>query len=231
MEVDKSPIAKNVVKLAFCAFVIIVGIDTLPLGISDDGGPFVFVYKLKSAIRPALRPVGLWQSEWRLFAPDPVINNCWWTIEVRRDAAGEWKEERLPALTAENSSQSEAFNWNSPFWGEISAGEKFFKRRHIAYARRLSEFPIEVIEDFADEWVRKRYGNRFHPLGNVPIEEGVTALSSGMSALEMADFQLELSIYRNELKMAIPDDGTLPSREDTTWLSVTEKFLQRRYGL
>ena len=225
---QKLRVRSTIVKLFFVMFVAVIGIDTLPLGISSDSGAFSFIYKMKSTIRPALRPIGLWQSEWRLFAPDPVINNCWWTIEVRGELAGELQDD-LSSTTLPGS-ESNSLSWNSPFWGDVKPTEKFFKRRHIAYYRRLSEFPTEVLEDFADEWVRERFGSRLHAIGNIAMKNGLLEPATANTDVDSSPYVLELSLFRNELKMAPRDDDTLPTREETTWLSVTEKYLQRRYG-
>jgi hypothetical protein len=189
---------------------------------------------MKSTLRKALRPIGLWQDEWRLFAPDPIVNNCWWTIEVKGELAAELQDElRLPGGQSQPG-ESSPLSWNSPFWGEVGPHKKFFMRRHIAYSRRLSDFPTAVVEDFADHWVRQRFGDRLHALGTVPSDalehrDLQTGLIDEINEAPKP-FLLELNVYRNELKMAFPDDGTLPPREDTVWLSVTEKYLQRRYG-
>ena len=235
MRISESRFRQMAAKFIFVFFVVIIAIDTIPLGISSEPGPFSFIYSIKTAIRPALRPTGLWQAEWRLFAPDPVISNCWWTIEAKGEMSGELQHELSPQGQQAQLGQAIPLNWNSPFWREVGPAKKFFKRRHIAYSRRLSEFPIAVVEDFADHWVRKRFGNRLHPIGNLPLESGlIDHIFPGVSVAGLIDdsepFLLELNIYRNELKLAIPDDGSLPSREETVWLSVTEKYLQRRYG-
>lgn len=243
MRTNPSTLRRTAAKLFFAVFFLIIAIDTLPLATSRGPGPFSFIFSMKSTLRPALRPVGLWQDEWRLFAPDPVISNCWWTIEVKGELSVELQHELRPQGEQSQPGQASPLSWNSPFWGEVGPAEKFFKRRHIAYSRRLSEFPIAVVEDFADYWVRQRFSDRLHALGTAPGTALGIAPEGG--ALDHSDlregaieeitddpkpFLLELNVYRNELKMALPDDGSLPSREDTVWLSVTEKYLQRRYG-
>jgi hypothetical protein len=235
MRINESRRRQTVAKLFFVVFFVVIAIDTIPLAISSGPGPFSFVYSLKTAIRPALRPTGLWQAEWRLFAPDPVIRNCWWTIEAKGELSGELQHELNPQGEQTEPGQAIPLSWNSPFWGEIGPAQKFFKRRHIAYTRRLSEFPISVVEDYADHWVRERFGNRLHALGNlqlddVLIENGLLGSSVAGSIDASEPYLLELNVYRNELKLSLPDDGSLPTREENVWLSVTEKYLQRRYG-
>ncbi len=65
------------------------------------------------------------------------------------------------------------------------------------------------------------------PLPQQP-DDFVNGMLTTESNLEPAP--LEVTLYRNEIKLAFPDDGTLPTREETTWLSVTEKYVLRRYG-
>ncbi len=237
MATHTSNLRKTAVKWFFVGLVVVIAIDTFPLGISNEPGPFSFLYSVKSAIRPALRPIGLWQAEWRLFAPDPVLSNCWWTIEVKGPLSADLNRELRRTDQQGLAATSGSLSWNSPFWGEVRPAAKFFKRRHIAYSRRLSEFPVAVVEDFADDWVRERFGDRLHPLGDLPDPLGDLPVENGASENAAVDTEsssqpcaLEITVFRNELKLAHPDDGTLPSREDTVWLSVTDKYLQRRYG-
>ena len=230
MRIHKSSAGRTTAKLIFAACSVIIAIDTVPLAMSSGSGPFSFIHLMKSTIRPSLRPIGLWQAEWRLFAPDPVISNCWWTIEATGAMSKELQNEPRPAGQQSTQRQESPFSWNSPFWGEVGPAEKFFKRRHIAYSRRLSEFPVAVIEDFADCWVRERFGNRLHALGNVPLENGLIENATADVLDDSEPCLLELNVFRNELKLALPDDGSLPTREETVWLSVTEKYLRRRYG-
>ena len=230
MRTNESSVGRTTAKLIFAACSIIIAIDTLPLALSSGPGPFAFIYRMKSTIRPSLRPIGLWQAEWRLFAPDPVISNCWWTIEVKGELSEELQHELRPLGPPSRLGQVSPLSWNSPFWGAVGPAEKFFKRRHIAYSRRLSEFPVAVIEDFADHWVRERFGNRLHALGNVSLENGLIGDTKADVPDDSEPCLLELNVFRNELKLALPDDGSLPTRNETVWLSVTEKYLQRRYG-
>jgi hypothetical protein len=222
-------IRRMATKCFVVVLVAIIAVDTAPLAIQRGSGPLPLLYDMKASIRPFLRPTGLWQAEWRLFAPDPIISNNWWTIEVSGAMADE--------LVLE-SGQLSSRSWNTPFWGEVGPLEKFYKRRHIAYFRRLSDFPRAVAEDYLDFWVRERFGDRLRPLadaaaGGAEINAeigGNAGETARLDAIAVQPVLLELNLYRNELKLAFPDDGSLPTRDETVWLSVTEKYLQRKYG-
>jgi len=217
-------------RIAVKAFVLslasLIAIDTAPIAMVASDGPFEFIYDLKVCLRPVLRAIGLWQGEWQLFAPDPVLSNSWWTIEAKGALAAELDDSI--GQSAGTLQLTNGYSWNTPFWGEVSALEKTYKRRHVSYFRRMSDFPRMVVRDYMDYWVRERFGDRLQPmkdqpsdyLNGVPLEE--------KSFAEPAE--LELIVYRNEMKLAFPDDGSLPNREETTWMSVTEKYVHRRYG-
>ena len=161
-----------------------------------------------------------------MFAPDPVISNNWWTIEARGPAASQLQDE----LGGRRLSipEGDVYSWNTPFWGEVTAFEKTYKRRHVSYFRRMSDFPRMVVRDYMDYWVQQRFGDRLRPMKEQPSEYENGSPITEKSFNEPAE--LELIVYRNELKLAFPDDGSLPNREDTVWMSVTEKYVHRRYG-
>ncbi len=214
------------VKAFFLVLVAVIAIDTVPFGRVAGQGPFAFVYDLKVRMRPALRAIGLWQGEWQLFAPNPVLSNSWWTIEAKGEWAAELEEadgQRASALQLPNG-----YSWSSPYWGGMSAMEKTYKRRHVSYFRRMSDFPRMVVRDYVDYWVRERFGDRLTPMKEQPSD----FFNGGPIEEKKFDepAELELIVFRNEMKLAFPDDGSLPNREETTWMSVTEKYLHRRYG-
>ena len=217
---------RTAVKLFVLVLGTVVLIDTAPIGMVASDGPFGWVYEAKVRLRPFLRAVGLWQGEWQLFAPDPVLSNNWWTIEAKGTLAAELAN--VEGVFVAGSGSNEQFSWNTPFWGEVSAVEKTFKRRHVSYFRRMSDFPRMVVRDYMDFWVRQHFGDRVRPMREQPseYENGVPITDKTFS--EPAD--LELIVYRNEMKLAFPDDGTLPNREETVWMSVTEKYVHRRYS-
>ena len=110
----------------------------------------------------------------------------------------------------------------------MTAFEKTYKRRHVSYFRRMSDFPRMVVRDYMDYWVKQRFGDRLRPMKEQPSEYENGSPITEKTFDEPAE--LELIVYRNEMKLAFPDDGSLPSREETVWMSVTEKYVHRRYG-
>ena len=77
--------------------------------------------RLKSLVDPFLDTSGLWQGDWRLFAPEPRKINV--TVSARFIGDGV------------------SLEWNSPDWRELSVPEKFFFVRHTKFydALRLDE--------------------------------------------------------------------------------------------
>ena len=69
--------------------------------------------RLKDAVDPILDITGLWQGDWRLFAPDPRSVTV--TVSARFFGDGV------------------SLEWNSPNWRELSLPEKFFLVRHTKF--------------------------------------------------------------------------------------------------
>ncbi len=142
---------RRLVKVFVVVFVLAVALDTAPVGIDCPEGRPVFVFRAKVMLRPYLKVLGLWQAEWKLFAPDPVICNNWW------DHGGAWRTGRSShcARPCDRSDwPGRSVTWSSPYWGEISAATKTWKRRHVAYLRRMGEFPRMVCRDYMDYLLR-----------------------------------------------------------------------------
>ncbi|MEZ6136484.1 MAG: hypothetical protein R3C53_16435 [Pirellulaceae bacterium] len=62
----------------------IIAIETLPRRINWSSQPVEFgpVQDAKAMISPFTCQTGLWQGEWPLFAPDPILNNAWLSAEI-----------------------------------------------------------------------------------------------------------------------------------------------------
>jgi len=72
-----------------------------------------------------------------MFAPDPVLNNGWFTAEIQ-------------------STDGTTSQWNSPFWIEKGSAEKFLRFRYLNYFNRLpSPWFEQAREDFTDYLARQ----------------------------------------------------------------------------
>lgn len=69
--------------------------------------------ELKSNIDVLLDATGLWQGDWRLFAPEPRKINVY--------------------VSATFISDGISLDWHSPRWRELSVVEKFFHIRHMKF--------------------------------------------------------------------------------------------------
>jgi hypothetical protein len=88
-----------------------------------DATPVVspFHARVKNALDPLLDATGLWQGDWRLFAPEPRKVNVYVSATFIADGV--------------------SLDWYSPRWTELSVVEKFFHVRHMKFydAIRLDE--------------------------------------------------------------------------------------------
>ena len=100
---SRQKIAAN---LFIVCFVTLGLIDAIPVTSATHA-------RLKSAADPWLDKIGLWQGDWRLFAPDPRSLNV--TVSSRFIGDGT------------------SLEWNSPDWRDLSLPEKFFLVRHTKF--------------------------------------------------------------------------------------------------
>lgn len=76
----------------------------------------------KACVDPIWQRLGLWQGQWSMFTPHPVLNNGWTEVE--------WVD------TDQNRHV-----WSSPDWKAASGWEKFYRFRHVNYFNRLDGRP------------------------------------------------------------------------------------------
>lgn len=130
----------------------------------------------------ALDCIGLRQGTWSMFAPDPVLNNGWFTAEIQHV----------------DGTQSQ---WNSPYWVEADSSDKFLRFRFLNYYNRLrASVHHGAGEDFADYLAHR---------SDVPVES--------------------VKLYHTRMRLILPDDGTLPKRDEVTWIFSSEPVAQRTY--
>ncbi len=79
---------------------------------------------------PAIHHLGLWQYDWNLFAPNPHINNGWYSAEIVDDT-GVLK------------------TWSSPYWGKEDGWKKFIEFREMNYFNRVAHDNRRAVDDLA----------------------------------------------------------------------------------
>ena len=118
-----------------------------------------------------LNHTGLWQGEWPMFAPDPILNNGWFTADIR-------------------ATDGTVTQWDSPYWFQRSSWDKFVRFRHMDFYNRLP-LPANrpAADDFADYLARqaskptasvKLYKNHLSiqmpPDGSIPTRDEIVWL-------------------------------------------------------
>ncbi len=180
---------------------VIIATDTAPR--------WQVVTPLQNQLRPVLNLTGLWQGDWPLFAPNPVINNGWISAEFY--ASGETS----PLLDSDNK----PLGWNSPIWSECTSWNKFYRFRHMNYFNRAAYRGKDVLDDLSDYIAREKLGSNFHFVEARPNQGGPHDVSL-----------VELRLSKNGLQIVLPEDGTLPSPEETTWIYVGSSLGLRKYA-
>ncbi len=191
------------VALFLFAVMVVVVVDTAPPMLPGAS-------EAKAMLHPLLNYSGLWQGRWTLFAPNPKINNSWISADVYQPD-GQLKE-----------------TWNSTYWPETEGWERFLGFRHINYNNRIHTIDKSAADDLADYLSRKLISPEVTP--KLRVELGAASSpthSSGGKVVVENPWRIVLS--RSELNISLPDDGTLPPREETLWLSSSENLTTREY--
>jgi hypothetical protein len=184
------------VRLFVVAMLSVIVIETMPRSV--NGHSIRGSVTLKHQLAPFTKFTGLWQGEWPLFAPNPVLNNAWISAEI----------------SAPSGERSE---WNSTFWASASTWEKFRQFRYINFYNRLPFRGAGVADDFADFIARQQIG------------QNVRAITSDESLNSTGEPTWSLQLNRNQMDISLPDDGTLPPREETTWIISSSHLSTREY--
>lgn len=147
-----------------------------------DALPYAWMGRnaVRRTLSAGLNRIGLWQGEWSMFAPDPVINNGWLTVELQ-------------------SASGPTLQWDSPQWAQASGWEKFVRFRHLNFYNRLPQiWNLRATDDFLN-YVARQSGE--------PVDKA--------------------KLFKNQLRLRMPSDGTLPQRDEVEWHFSTELWTQR----
>jgi hypothetical protein len=121
---------KSVASLFIVCFITLSVIDATPV-------VFVGHERLKTAVDPVLDALGLWQGDWKLFAPNPRSIN----VSISARFVG---------------GDGPPLEWRTPEWRDLSLVQKFFLVRHMKFVEliRLDE-NSSAWHRFADYPVRQ----------------------------------------------------------------------------
>ncbi|MCA9128630.1 MAG: hypothetical protein KDB22_16195 [Planctomycetales bacterium] len=186
--------ARPAIRLFALVWFVALAIDVSP-------GQFAWCVAAKRWLSPVLNRIGLWQGEWPLFAPDPILNNAWLSADLY-----------APDSTLQT--------WNSTYWGTEGTWDKFYRFRHMNYDIRIAFAKKPVIEDFADFVARQMIGPSARPVQ-----------LAGSSTTQTEAKTWTLNLYRNVLNLSLPQDGTLPRPEEATWISSSQLLVTRSYSI
>ena len=168
---------RSLVRLCFFALVGMMVMDVLPWRLIPGDTP-------KSWNRALTTGIGVWQGQWKMFAPTPSVHKRWFTAEITH-----------PGVAGQS--------WSSPYWGETGGWQKFYLFRHMNYFERLHSLRNRgAAEDFAYYLARTR-----RPHGESAMGEG-----DGTRVV----------LVSNGLKLVMPQDGRLPSKEEITWITFSD---------
>ncbi len=190
------------IKLFVATLLLVIAIQCTPR-------QFAWIDLAKDASGPLARRLGLSQGEWSLFAPEPTLNNAWFSAEIYAPDG---------TLTS----------WNSTYWGTASGAQKFRDFRMMNFGNRLSRRDPLAREDFADYLARKMIGPNARAV--VTAEGDTQPAREGSSEMPSSPAERwRLVLFRSQLKMTLPADGTLPSRNETLWISSSQQLVEREY--
>lgn len=116
---------RRLARFIFCVATCVVILDVIP----PDWPGFTRPKLLLSEI---LNRVGLWQGQWTMFAPDPVLTNA--------------------SLSAEfEHADGKITYWVSPDWKRVGTFEKFYRFRYLNFFNRVHlDNNARALKDFAD---------------------------------------------------------------------------------
>lgn len=188
---------RNLVRVFVALSAACIAIQTLPAG-----WPWVAV--LKPPVQRVLDPIGIWQGEWPLFAPDPIPTNAWLTAEIYApDGSLEF--------------------WNSTYWADASGYEKFRRFRFMNYYTRAPINGQAAIDDFCDYLASQEIGPNLEAESYDPEAEA----ESQDDASRKPAWRIRL--YKSELKQIDQPDLRLPSRDEAISVASSKILTDRKY--
>ncbi len=115
----------KVARFFVSAAVVVILLDTIP-------PTWPWFTQPKLWLSHVLNRVGLWQGQWTMFAPDPILENALLSVDF------EIKDQKSDS-------------WDSPNWKQVGTLEKFYRFRHMNFYNRLHlDHNKLALNDFLD---------------------------------------------------------------------------------
>lgn len=124
-----------------------MSLDTVPWGILPTDRP-------KDWLKEITMRTGIWQGQWSMFTPGPVVTNFWMTADLPQP---------------DGSTET----WSSPYWLDVGTVEKFYRFRYMNYYARLhlngnrpaaNDFARYLLRTRVDESVQSELAAEERPL-------------------------------------------------------------------
>ena len=181
----------------FCAlFTLAIFCDSFPTDLIWPENSTCRTFQTR--LNAALSRIGIWEGDWKMFAPDPAMS-------ISRVSAEFAADER------------QVITWESPAWRSMSSAQRFRHFREINYFDRLL-YPRHVVAlgDFGD-YLFRTYQQ--------PATAATRRLGETISVTSAENKDIErdtIKFFKQSLRLVPPDDGVFPSLEEATWMSSSE---------
>ncbi len=124
-DVRSTSLRRQAARMIFCITVAVIFLDVIPPTWSWFSQP-------KLGLSNVLNRVGLWQGQWTMFAPDPILNNASLSAEFEDD-------------------KGNTKYWDSPDWKHVETFEKFYRFRYVNFYNRIHlDRNARALKDFCD---------------------------------------------------------------------------------
>ncbi len=192
-----SPLRRTLVSLFFCVLASSLILDAIPWS-------WTSLVPAKESLSSLYNRIGLWQGEWPLFAPNPVVDNGWLSADYT-DVEGN------------------RYTWNSPHWVQTDAWSRFYRFRHVNLYNRIHLLQnvrgLRSFTEYLSRTVSTDPSLRIaDPLQPTPPVATAPDPGGANKRIPIA----EMKIYRIGKQMSLPTDGTLPPRSEVMWTLRTE---------
>lgn len=186
----------------FLFMVSIIAIDAAPTGLP-------ILNQVQWGLSCVLNRIGLWQGEWSMFAPDPVVTNGWLSAELTYP-------------------DGERRTWTSRSWNRASGVEKFVDFRHLNYVNRIdSPWNKRAVDDLADYLARTLDRERdTQPIGLDAARQSLNEPSVRTAASSKSRL-IRIQLFKCSNQPIVDPENPFPDPDNTAWMIVSTPLVTR----